>query len=1099
MIGAPIPKYCRPNRMTGLLDELEHAWQPRARSVSLVIEVEINDTDLDESAYCIGALYEKTLACGGDPRWIVQRWPACTAVTVASIANRDYEHGSFWPAFWEAIGFRGQAVDQKELGECFHLALEILWLPTFPAMGQHWLGPILMHAGIPAYCVRDFLLLMIRRMAADPGIDAESFMAWAAGPETRLSQVDMPVQRFLQYGSDYAYDVVDRSLDLLRRLRGDLDTTGAGLPRRFVDRALDLLADQQLDVSRAGADGGPATGGRAAERPRLHFDPFGSGVGIALPAVPGAAEDGTAWQIAADGADFTHRVRASWDATGEGAPSAIVALHGPCRLLVVRGEVGTTELSPMSSEHPMLAFTDGGRFMAVGATLPPDPVWLVHPANAELALDGPRQVVAEAPLAAGWSGWQAELVNLDGVRSVGLIGYPATRREVRGFQSPRIDASQLLPGLATTSGLPVAGTPPSVWLPDSGNRPIEWIVEICGPGGVLVQSTMGAGLAGTDPWADVPRPLLGPYTVTARGPLGRSVSRTIFVADKIGIAYQPAVRTFNSHGVVAARARLDLPVGVNASETTLTFGPAELARIVELRAGTGAHRLVVTPPHPRVLHEAGSAAAAWSSGPVSLVTENFRDDPGSLVVSSPTGGVAPIRVLVGGIEVQQIAPRRLAIGTARYPLAQAADTIIEHRHADIVTATDDGDLPLAFVRPRRLAESAQIDGDRVELAGSPDIAGLKAGLYLTNAPWRPPVVVEAHSGSVPVPIECRDAGPVVLHLQVDSPWTFTEWPRWPDGRLVATATGHLRSADAEETAVSRYLAGDGDFPERIDDHRRLWVLADLAKRLRPEALLDDFLNRIGAPLRRDPGLALTALAAASLGMDRTAGALIGTGMAAAAKPAESPVGPAMWISTPLAAALLSGRSPDDAEWLHAAEQQCGSAFAEIVKTGTDPFGTAGRFDSSTLAFAQLPMDRQEDVLRHANLVPRSLLDADNRSSAALELFQNRLRRPARNAGAAARTTIAEARTLLDRHRLLAQVVTRRHPGSDEGGWMLLPTMSLSLAIAARLAAYGDDAARELEARHRAVWRQLAEAAPRLTTIDLILAELLVTERKGHTP
>jgi hypothetical protein len=57
---------------------------------------------------------------------------------------------------------------------------------------------------------------------------------------------------------------------------------------------------------------------------------------------------------------------------------------------------------------------------------------------------------------------------------------------------------------------------------------------------------------------------------------------------------------------------------------------------------------------------------------------------------------------------------------------------------------------------------------------------------------------------------------------------------------------------------------------------------------------------------------------------------------------------------------------------------------------------------------------------------------------------------------------------------------------------MLPAMSTAMALVARLAARGDGAAAALEREHRDAWRRLASTAPELTTIDLVLAELLIT-------
>ena len=109
--------------------------------------------------------------------------------------------------------------------------------------------PVLMDADIPAYGLGPFFRLLLARRRLDPGMDTESFLAWATAPDRRLrlAELDVPARRFLAEGGDNALDLVDRCLDLLDRLAGpkpDLD--GVRLPERFVDAARKEAAAQGL-------------------------------------------------------------------------------------------------------------------------------------------------------------------------------------------------------------------------------------------------------------------------------------------------------------------------------------------------------------------------------------------------------------------------------------------------------------------------------------------------------------------------------------------------------------------------------------------------------------------------------------------------------------------------------------------------------------------------------------------------------------------------------------------------------------------------------------------------------------------------------------
>ena len=84
---------------------------------------------------------------------------------------------------------------------------------------------------MPAYCLGDYFRLLLSRRRLDPGMDAESFLAWATAPgrERACRRWTFPPAVPTQ-GGDYALDVVDRSLDLLDRLTDpDPDLDGVRL------------------------------------------------------------------------------------------------------------------------------------------------------------------------------------------------------------------------------------------------------------------------------------------------------------------------------------------------------------------------------------------------------------------------------------------------------------------------------------------------------------------------------------------------------------------------------------------------------------------------------------------------------------------------------------------------------------------------------------------------------------------------------------------------------------------------------------------------------------------------------------------------------
>ena len=508
-----------------------------------------------------------------------------------------------------------------------------------------------------------------------------------------------------------------------------------------------------------------------------------------------------------------------------------------------------------------------------------------------------------------------ELASLEKVSSVGLRGGPA--HAVYGHPRPRLLLGEPLPGVTTLDGSPVYPEPPRLWLPDA----VRWHVGIrpAAGGTFLVSREISQG-GPADIWDGVPRPILGSFGITVRGPLGRGMHRTIFVAE-----------------------------GAD-------FGPPDRVRIVELRAGPGTAPVVVTPPRP----------------------------PGQ-------GGV--------------VRPR---------PSAQ----------------------PRPLAQP--LASGAEISSGQLTIRDAVQADGLAAALYLARAPWRAPVVVPVPAdGVVTLPPSVREAGPLLVQLRAEDPWTVTNWPDWPGRAAYACAApGIPASADTEEEALSRFLAGQRDLPVRP---RRV------ASRL------------LAGPTYPDEDPIAVVMEAAL--------AQCGPSLDAVLRGADDPH-------------AQVGRFGPDAERM-AADQ------AEALLGAERP--------PADQAEALLGAERPP-----AAVVPQPLLDADTRAVAAAQLF-GALRTPQLARAAQDATSVVRSAERLvaasPYRRAVLQIAARRLPGG-KGGWLALPAMSASLALVARISARGDEDCRSFERAWRTRWTDLARQAPDLTSIDLVLAEALIaaTER-----
>ncbi|WP_440082283.1 hypothetical protein [Streptosporangium sp. LJ11] len=1058
----------------------------------------MSEKTLAEAAAALGETYRFKVNKGRF-QTLFDRWPGCVAVTLSGVAATDYHQGTFWPHWWKASGHpHGTLQDQKAWGDGFLRALKTFGLPTFSEMHLKYVGPIVMHAGIPTFCLEDFFRLLLQRRALDPSLDAEALLTWAVGREHRLNSLDEPARRFIRHGTDYAVDVLDRCFDLLDRLHSsDPDLDALGLPTRFVEEVRRLDSQGKLELRRHGS---AEVKRSRTERPRLSLDPFGQGVQVALSPV-GDAPDGTArWNVTVDGLQNIVRSRSLWVGTAEGAPSTTFAVIQPTRRAQVSlyGSTHEVELEIVDPADPLLVFTEDGRHLPSHLALPPDTVWLLHPASQEPVADVAPRVIAESPLPIGWDGWRLMLVSLEGTTWLGLDG--GARHPVRGHSKPRVVTGAPITGVTTPYGSAVFAELPSIWLP--AEREANWLVDIRPAGGG--RSVFTGTFTVDEPteisqelWATLSRPVLGAFEITVRGPIGRNTRRSIVIAESLTSRCTPQIRLFGHGGLASGEAKLTTGPGMRVEPAVLAFTSREHEHVITCSTDRDIEPFIVTPPHMRVLVEEIEQSPRWHAGPLRLVTEEVENLESLRVEIPGVDRLPPIEILVGGVSIQEVSPS----GRGRYHLKRAGDTLKTHHSADLILPFLGRALPVAAVRPSKLASAITYHGDRLMLENGVWIDGLTAGIYLTTAPWREAEILPVEKDcSVLLPAHLVDAGRMHVRLAIQDPWLWEEWPRWPHPRDTFTceAPGRYGGADGEEAAVSGYLAGTNDLPSEVSKLDRLWTIVDLANRIDyPSARRR--IEETGVVLRRHPS-AIQLLPQAALPPDRAIVALITTGLAAAPVHEYQESDVSLWRKSPAIAALLTSstlptQATEESELLASIEAQCGETAVLLLSGQEDPYAEVGRFGPEAEWMARQSPEELESLWSAARVVPSALLDADTRVAAARQLFDKRTSYDARDVADHAARVLREAMSirLTDYRGLERHIEARCHPRRRDG-WLTLPALSIAFALIARISARGHKGCRHLEKEFRPLWRALSKVSPDLTTIDLVLAELLIA---GH--
>lgn len=1083
-----------------LLRTRELAWSRRMSAVSLVAENLASAEFTEQALGVIGRKYRAAKI--RDRARILKRWPAVQVMSTVRVAAEYYSHGTFWPKLTGLVGGGGQ-VFQTDWGSAFLDNLRTLGLPDFADIedpGARFVGPILMHSGVPTYCLADYFRLVTERRTKDPGVTPEEFVAWAASRavEDRLHNVDKPVARFLRYGGDFAIDVTDRVFELLDVIAAGGNAEDVPLPERFRLTALDLHRGGALDSVPTRREASEA---ETSLSPVLVLDPYGRGPLLRLPAVDTQPGEQAVWSVTLGAHSEQVRSQALWP--GEPAPATDVPVVAPVRsataALLRRQDLPVT-VPVVDDKDPLLAFAEDGRLLPSGLPLPGSAVWLLFPgAVDELVVQGERRMLAEGALPPGWAGWTLILVDLSEVSMI-RSSRSMRNRSVRRVASVRIATGDPIPGLRSRAGAAVFAELPVIAVPPESGAEAAWAVTIAdGDGTVLVDNrALTPGMDQQSIWAAVTRPLLGTYRIRVRGPWGRGAARELVIAEGALVDAAPAWRRICARGLVPAAVTIRMPADMDVDHASLSLAEDEVERVISLMAHGVRLALVVRPSHMTMSYQSTEQSTAASILPVPLYAEDVRTAAGTLTVDLDAAAQPTLHVLVGRRCVQELVPiGGSRNGIYRFNLAQVNDTLAAHPRARLAL-DESGELTVASVTPRTLYSGLELVDGTILLHDAVDVDGLSAIVYPTRAPWRGGTRLAVHGGVATLPPELREAGPLAVAVRIDDPWVPAPLPAWPGTRFVTPleAPGWFVSEDADETQLSRYLAGEGDFPDASVDLAWVWAVAAWLPWIGVGDRFREVSQACREALQEDPVASLLSLEASELEPERIPEALIRSGLVwfpatLAARARLRWTRSSVLAATLLTAPRLVDQVAGDSDELSDARAICGDGIETLLR-GSDPWPRGGRYDIGADRYSVLDRAGRAEFRRGLALVPKGLLDVDTRVQAALDLLDSRNESSPWLANGVD-GSLREAHELLrgagDQNGLDA-VAARTHPTRDTG-WRAYPALSLALAWLARRAARGDLRAGLWVGRQQRLWADLAHVAPELVTIDLILAELLV--------
>lgn len=1084
-----------------LLTIRERLWRPKADAVSLAAETldDIRGHHREQALGAFGRLQGRREPGAARQRFF-RTYPAVHVLATAGVAADHYERGTFWPKLVSIMGIDADQEFQRDWGQAFLDNLRYLGMPTFESdssAGSRYVGRILIHAGMPTYCLPDYYRILSWKRSQTPGLTPEGFVSWAKSrtAESGLSGVDMPVKRFILYGDEFAVDVADRSFDLLDAVAAGSTARDVLLPQRFCDVAQRLHEQRKLEYV---SDSPRHVRATADVQPRLVIDPFGQGLLLRLPPVGDAPDGKAVWIVALD--EDTQRVATEslWPGSSEPAPQTDVAISRPVRSASVSlagREHLQLPLMIIDDTDPMLAFGEDGELIPRGLPLPASRVWLLFPGEpTSLASNGTHLIVTESPLPPRWSGFSLVQVDLSEASDVSV---GTSVRTVRKFDAARIDSAAPVQGVRTMSGLAVYAALPDVQIP-AGMAKADWDVTLHdSEGDVIARHRVTPQEGPNHVWNTLPRPIVGDFTIRVRGPWGRGASRSFTVVEGLTLKMTPAWRRFVLGGLQSCFVQLRAADGVELSRDRLDFEERKQDSIIRVGAQAQYRSLVITPPHMTVAYQSPSASISPSIRPLPLTREDVLESPGELIVDIGAAAEPSLHVIANGRVLQTLTAHGGRAGVYRFNLAATVDTLRDFAQVNLALS-EDGELLLASLRPRTLFTGIELDRGSLEFTNCAAVEGLNAYLFATRAPWREPACVPVTDGRAALPDWLINAGPIRVTARIEDPWVPLPTPDWPqvgESRLVE-ADGWVAGETAEETAISAFLAGDTSQSVEVIDFGRLWTARALLPALGLGDRIGEIAEAIDTEVYANPAAALAALSGSDAPSETIPLLMIRSRLAWAnlADVHEDSAPP--WTKRgALPAALLSAA---DSLWsdeeIEAAIGICGAGVNGLLD-GSDPYATAGRIDGSAQLLDQSP-DLREQFIRTAGLIPQGLLSADSRVLAAMDFVAQRHDPRLDWLTKNARSVLREAERLL---RMIGDPDSEnafrgRIDRSMIEGWHAVPAISIALALAARHASRGHAEATKWLMREQRPWADLAAVVPQLVTIDLIIAELIVGRR-----
>lgn len=366
--------------------------------------------------------------------------PSAFAFFLVAHGVYAYKGGDYWSDI-AALTSVSTARLSIHWGQFFEEFLRRYDLEIFPIQGaRRYVDQILLHGGIPNYCLRDFFVHLLQPSLETPELAdlpvAQLVDAWQNMPV--FERVDLPVRNFLTHGGPVMLDFIARSREMARQIAAGQTPSALdlGLPKRVVDHYLAVAQTTR---------GVPRSSRLRLRPPHISIDPWGATLLLKLPeqALPAAAgQPAAVWYV-----ENRHQQRLPAPArlveTAWRTPNISHTIDSFAHPLKITFQDGLgssrTWTFPLTSHGTSLMAFDAERLqqIPITANLPRKLLWLMYSEDVTLHSPGGALVEEGAAFADERGGYRVECWDLTEAEAV-ICGNTAISLEHQGRAIPRL-------------------------------------------------------------------------------------------------------------------------------------------------------------------------------------------------------------------------------------------------------------------------------------------------------------------------------------------------------------------------------------------------------------------------------------------------------------------------------------------------------------------------------------------------------------------------------------------------------------------------------------------------------------------------------------